>query len=332
MDARARVIAVSPPDGMAPAVELEVSRKAKVYVDGAEASLDDLHVGQGATITYEAGLGVATSIQATGAGEVAPEVVNLAEVNTKKRDFCPWLSPDGLTIYWVTDTPADPEGEIWSARRKDPGSLFAGKRLVAYGRHMAVSVDGLTMYLVTRRADGRPGNSIHVARRSSNDEAFGRPREVPELRAVNTPRNLSLSQDGRTLLFNEGSEKDDTFRLSVTTRRSLQSRWESLKSLPVNMRRSDGLVLCPFLTRDGLRLFCSLSRPGIEPRGRFMVLSRRAANQPFAEPVFLQVPDVEEFVGWLPRYVEATGELFFCSERLSTDRNMDIWMVRHFKP
>ncbi len=26
------------------------------------------------------------------------EIANLTEINTPKRDLCPWLSPDGMTI------------------------------------------------------------------------------------------------------------------------------------------------------------------------------------------------------------------------------------------
>jgi hypothetical protein len=41
---------------------------------------------------------------------------------------------------------------------------------------------------------------------------------------------------------------------------------------------------------------------------------------------------MKEFVGWTPRYVEATNELFFCSARLSPAGNMDIWVIRNFDP
>src|SRR5262249_35710363 len=141
VDARARVIAVKTAPAKNKAVELEVSRKATITVDGAAATLEDLRVGQQAVVVYDAALDVATQIQATGTGEAAPEIANVTEINTKETDFCPWLSPDGLTIYWVMQPPGA-EGEVWTARRKDAGSLFTGKRQIGYGRHVAVSSDG----------------------------------------------------------------------------------------------------------------------------------------------------------------------------------------------
>ena len=72
----------------------------------------------------------------------------------------------GLATFgsWTVHRPAATEWEIWTARRKDSGSFFAEKRLVGHGRHVAVSADGLSMFLVTRRGDGKPGDSIQVSR------------------------------------------------------------------------------------------------------------------------------------------------------------------------
>jgi hypothetical protein len=230
-----------------------------------------------------------------------------------------------LTIYWVTE-PHGAEAEIWTAHRKDPGSLFTDKRLVGYGSHVTVSSDGLTMFLIARKGDGRPGYSIHVATRRSIDESFGRSQEVPELRSIPKPYNLFLSQDGLTLLFKEGD--DDAFRLWMATRRSPQSRWDAPRALPISSRvKFDGIVLCPYLTKDGLTLFCTVQNSA---GPRFVVMSRQMISEPFANPVFPAPGDISEFNGWTPRYVEATNELFFCSQRLSPDRDMNLWVVRNF--
>jgi hypothetical protein len=329
VEATSRTISVKTADAKAQVVELEVNRKAKITVDGIVATLEDLRVGQKADVIYEPTLAVATEIQATGVGEAAPDIASLTEINTPGKDFCPWLSVDGLTIYWVVEPPRA-EGEIWTAHRRDPTSLFGGKRQVGYGRHVCVAFDGMIMYLVARRADGRQGDSIQVARRRSTDESFDRPQEVSELRSITMPRNLFLSQDGLCLMFNDGSEKDGTFRLAMTIRGSIRSRWEPPKALSIaSDAKLDGLMLCPYLTRDGRTLFCTLQT---NDKLRFVKLSRKLTNQPFSSPVFLTLPDVKEFSGWTPRYVEATNELFFCSPRLAPERRLDIWVVRNFKP
>ena len=188
VDHQGRTLTIRTKDGAGKGgLELEVSRKAKITVDGTEATLADLRVGQEAVVTYEATLAVATEVKATGAGEPAPEIVNVAEINTKNKENSPWPSSDGLTLYWVAEPPGAVEGVVWTARRKDAGSLFAEKRLIGDGRHVTVSADGLTMFLVARRADGKPGDSIMVARRASTAAAFGRPQGVPELASISRP-------------------------------------------------------------------------------------------------------------------------------------------------
>ena len=331
VDPQGRTLTIRTKDGPGKGgLELEVSRKAKITVDGTEATLADLRVGQEAVVTYEATLAVATEVKATGAGEPAPEIVNVAEINTKNKENYPWLSPDGLTIYWVAEPPGAVEGEVWTARRKDAGSLFAEKRLVGHGRHVTVSADGLTMFLVARRADGKPGDSIMVARRASTAAAFGRPQGVPELASIESPRNLYLTEDGRTLLFNDGSSKNGTFRVVEAKRTTPQGRWGTPRPLKLQ-QGVEGLLTCPCLTPDGRTLLGSLAQDGANPRPKFMSWSRKSPDEPFGDPRPLLLPGVEEFTGWLPRYVEKTGELYFSSQRLSTDGNMDLWLVRNFK-
>jgi hypothetical protein len=274
---------------------------------------------------------VATEARASGAGDAAPEIAALNELNTKGRDYCPWVSQDGLTLYWVIVSPGSDEGEVWTARRKDAGSIFADKRLVGHGKHIAVSTDDLTMFLIARRADGTPGESIHVARRRGTDEVVGRPQEVAELKSIVTPRNLFLSRDGLSLLFNDGSDTEGRPRLSMVTRTSSVSRWGGPHALKVTKPvGAEGDILCPHLTSDGLTLFGVFSRRGADPRLEFMTWGRKTKGETFTDPRPVAIPDVRGFFGWTPRYVDATHELFFSSGRLSPDRDMNLWLVRNF--
>ena len=269
---------------------------------------------------------VTTLIQARWRSEAAPGFANVTELNTKGTDFSPCFSPDGLTIYWVIEPPGA-EGEIWTAHRKDARSFFTGKRQIGYGRHIAVSSDGLTIFLIARRTDnGGSRDSIQVARRRTTDEAFGRSQEVTELSSINRPRNLFLSQDGLTLLFNEGA--DSTFRASMTTRSSVQSPWETPRALPISSQvKIDGDILCPYLTKDGLTLFCTVQKAV----PRFVFMSRETIDQPFANPVFVTLRDMRGFFGYTPRYIEATNEFFFCFALHSPTDSMDIWVVQNFQ-
>lgn len=332
VDAPGRILTIAPDaGGRAKALDLEVSRKAKITVDGGEAGLDSLRVGQRATVTYDAGLGVATAVDATGKGEAAPTIHHVAELNTPGQENALWPSPDGLTVYGVSQARKGGEGEIWSATRKDHDSLYGPKRTLGRGRHVTVSGDGLTMFLVLRRADGRPGDSIHVATRRTIDEPFGRPQEVAELRSVEAPRQLALSADGRTLYFNHGSGR--VVALSAAIRTSATARWSA--PMPVRLAWPGGVernLLGVFPAADGLSLYGVVGERSGPPNDRFTVWTRRSADRPFSDPVTLGLPDVKEFTGWNPRPVESSHELFFCSQRLSPDGDVDIWLVRDFRP
>ena len=332
VDTTGRILTIAPdPGGQAKALDLEVSRKATITVDGGEAGLDSLRVGQRATVTYDGGLGVATTVDATGKGEAAPTIHHVGELSTPGKENGLWLSPDGLTLYGVTLPPQATEGEVWSATRKDHGSLFGAKRPLGRGRHVTVSGDGLTMFLVLRRADGRTGDSIHVATRRTLGEPFGRPQEVAELRSVEAPRNLALSADGITLYFNH--KPGSAIALASVARTSTKARWGKPRPVPVAWPGgAEKNLLCPFVTPDGLTLYGVVGERAGEPGNRFTRWTRKAADRPFSDPVTLDLPEVEEFTGWYPRPVEATHELFFCSQRLSAAGDMDIWLVRDFRP
>ena len=286
-------------------------------------------VGQRTTAADDASVELAPAVGADGEGKSSLKIANVTEINTNEREASPWLSPDGLTIYWTVHRPAATEWEIWTARRKDSGSFFAEKRLVGHGRHIAVSADGLTMFLVTRRGDGKPGDSIQVSARRSTAEEFGRSREVAELATKDLPSNLFLSADGLTLLFNDGSSKDGTLRLMEANRSTPQARWGTPRPLRFERENAD-LPITPYLTSDGLTLLGVLTQAGTGPKRRFVTWNRKATDRPFAQPKPLVLPGVSDFSGVFPRYVESTSELFFSSPRSPADEKLDIWLVRNF--
>jgi uncharacterized protein (TIGR03067 family) len=91
-------------------------------------------------------------------------------------------------------------------------------------------------------------------------------------------------------------------------------------------------LLCPFVTADGLTLYGVVGERSGEPGNRFTAWSRKSIDRPFSDPMALGLPEIQEFTGWYPRPVEASHELFFCSQRLSPSGDMDIRLVRDFKP
>jgi hypothetical protein len=78
-------------------IELDVSRKAEITVNGKKGTLDSLGPGLKAKVSYDKELAVVSKIEATGVvvKRKAPELVEVSELNDEANNDHPWLSEDG---------------------------------------------------------------------------------------------------------------------------------------------------------------------------------------------------------------------------------------------
>lgn len=286
-------------------IKLDVSRKAAISANGSNATLEELGPGQKVAIEYESQFEIVTKITATGdAGTSAgPELLVLSEINGDGPAMDPWVSHDGLTIYWTS------EGAIWTARRKDSQSFFENKKRLMTGRHATVSGDGLQMILLSKRTDGQKGETLWSSTRRSVDEAFRRPSEIRELKSQPSVKNPALSKDGLTLIFNRGV--GEQVQVVYSTRRSITSSWSTPKPMPVQWR-GPGRLTWGSVSQDGKSLFCVVEGdPATANEGMLRRFKRTAPNTPFANPEKIQFDGITKLVCRSPRYVQATNELFF---------------------
>lgn len=264
IDAKERSITVTKTTkSKAKDIELEVGKTAKILVAGKEVSLDAIKPGQKASISYETGLEVITKIEVRGDGETEPnesdipnpttEALNLDELNSPELDIAPWVSSDGLEIFWATEDSGKNHG-IWAARRKTSDGLFEGKKRLFSGHAPVLSSDGLQMFF--RNADAE---TISLATRKSREEEFGRPRPVPSLTFPGmdaAPR--WLTQDGLTLYL-DLRDKNGRHYCWEVKRESPKSNWmkpakteAKFEGMPSNFRFTQVSA-----TPDNLHLYCS---------------------------------------------------------------------------
>ncbi len=258
------------------------------------------------------------------------ELVRLDELNTPGWDFCPWVSPDGLTIYWEAAEAGT--SWIWTASREGPELPFGNKKRLLQGRHPAVTPDGLQIVLARPQTGGQKRQSLHMATRPTLGRSFGEPLEIPELRAGNEQEAPWLSPDGLVLCFQraDGAGGNEFW---VTTRASLGESWAAPRRLGMALDRlPDRKITWPHLTADRLTLYCVHEGP--VGRGRFMVWSRPSTTAPFADFRYLEVPNIADLYGRPVRYIEATNELFFSSPRPRAIDQPDwnLWMIKNFTP
>ena len=307
-------------------LELEVSRRSTIHIDGQVATLSDLESGQAATVTYDDELAIVRTLS-VGASQPAlatPELIQLSELGAGRFPMTFWVSTDGLSIYWEG---GEAVGTVFTASRDSLSSLFSDTKTVFKGRHPTLTGDGLEMILLGSRADGANDGSLHSAIREASDKQFTRPKEISELRTVpGSPKSPCLSSDGLTLTF-VSSVGEGRNVVMIAQRDSRTEPWSKLEALPFVDKRSAANLTWVDLSEDRLTLIAAEEGPGTsKQKGNFVVWRRAAASEPFRDHEYVAVRGLPALAGRCPRYVEETKELYF-------SRNVDqkwpgIWVVR----
>ncbi len=149
--------------------------------------------------------------QATRASIADPfsNVAMLASVTSANNEYAPWLSADGLRLYFSSDRGGTPmiyetsradRASAFAAPQPHPelqlfnaGSLTTGPTLSADGREVFYSAISGTQY------------DIFTAHRDALDAAFGAATLVPELSSPLDDIGMRLSLDGTTMFLNYDS-------------------------------------------------------------------------------------------------------------------------------
>jgi len=196
------------------------------------------------------------------------EPTNLGpEVNTAYRETSPFISYDGLSLYFGSNRPgASGDRDIWVTTRATiedewgtPVNLGPPVNSPYYDNSPNISPDGLEFYFVSNsRPGGFGSDDIWVSRRQSKDDPWGDPVNLGSF--INTqagdygPR---LSADGLELYFNSNGHSgfggNDIF---VSRRATVLDDWDPPINLgsAVNSQYHD---ISPSISVDGLRLFFS---------------------------------------------------------------------------
>jgi hypothetical protein len=198
--------------------------------------------------------------------------------------------------------------------------LIAGLELNGELWAVALSADGLTMFVTAQDADG--GN-IHVATRPDRGTAFSAATLVPNVNTTGLEWTLHLSGDELTLYFS--SDRPDGV--------GRQDLWFSTRSDPTSPFGDPSLVrvvntaddeLRPSLTQDELTLAFASDRPG--GAGSYdLWLSQRASKQDdFSDPLNMSRLNTD---GWDagPAFSPDGLTIYFTSDRAGSVGATDIW-------
>ena len=224
----------------------------------------------------------------------------------------PWISPDGLNLYWTREGPGF-DSAIMQATRTSPDTPFGSVRTVLQPARLAsVSPNGLEIVTLADGDGDKRWDDLCSARRASTSTPFTNPKLIAALAEIPAPKGSAFSDDGNTLLV-LGSDPDGG--RAGTIYRSLRSgpgaAWGPLSTISIQGQSAElDRLTWPSLAVGGSHLvfsFLDLDQPSMEWGG---VADATSDPLTFTSPRPLLL-DGKRFVTRGGRYCAATGELFY---------------------
>ena len=216
--------------------------KKPVTLDVADSVLagKELALGTSVTLDYDPESEVITKI--VGGGTESPsgndemaQVILIQELDAAGHEDQPWVTPDGLTIFWTTQKPGEKK-QVWSASRTSPQLLFGNKKQVTIGQDNTFTADALEgIVFLPQQGQG----NLCVVERPAIVEPFSRPTVMQEFPAsLGFLAGPSLSDDGNTLYLERLGE--GTHELLVSTRKQKTASGLRLRSSQLRRARTLG--------------------------------------------------------------------------------------------
>jgi hypothetical protein len=133
----------------------------------------------------------------------------ISELNTIESEDTPWLSEDGLRLFFASSRPGVFGFlDLYEATRSDRTSPWEAPRHVQElsttlnDSTPTTSSDGLVIFFGSSRVGGPGGMDVYTAKRPALDQPFGAAEVVTELSSTRDEYGLRLSSDGRTMYLN----------------------------------------------------------------------------------------------------------------------------------
>lgn len=216
------------------------------------------------------------------------ELRPISEINeANKGDGYPWLSEDGLRLYYNANDPLDNRTKIYMSSRKSDGHAFTNPiklnvNIDGYDNLSPVlSEDELTLSYVVKRNNGRLKTKLFIATREHKTNAFNAPHSVKLIgQFAGTVISPGFSPDYRELyLFNELN--GETSILVFSKEDYLEYHLKEQMEIPRGYKVKSGKI-----SADGLKYYISLSPKGGYPR--IYIMKRDDTGSPFGTPILLE--------------------------------------------
>jgi hypothetical protein len=184
------------------------------------------------------------------------EPLPIAFTDPRYSDSDPWLTPDGRTLYFVSDRPTTERGsrtdlDIWRSVRTVAGwsaPEHLGAVVNGPGPELGPELHGGVLTFSTVRRGGRGGLDIYAARQQGS--SFSAPELLSgPFNSTESDSDFTLSRDGRTAAFWRGGA--GTAKIFVARRTA--TGWSEPRPLPPSINHGP-FNFTPAFLADGRRL------------------------------------------------------------------------------
>lgn len=274
-------------------------------------------------------LGVFLAVQ-SGAADLWTVPVPLVEVNSSAEEWSPFLSDDGLTLYFArVRSPDCYFGRIWEAKRDTPQQHFSviqevAGDLNAVNGHVVcgwVSPDNLRMYYHTE-IDGI--FALQVSERCSVDAPWPAGAPLPGLEDLGWRLQMPrLTVDEKTVVFDASdiAGGEGGYDLWMASRPDPNGPFENVVNLQeLNTSYSE---LPGSISPDGLTIYFSSNRDGSHALFR---ATRRTVASLFDPPVHLWQFDVPGEFSVHPDLSNDGRSLYYMAQQGPDPAARDIWV------
>ncbi len=249
------------------------------------------------------------------------------ELNSPDNEAEPFLSPDGLTLYFASDRPGGVGAyDSYRATRPALDAVFAPPinnvdldvNSESFDSKLALSPDGLRGYMASDRAGTQGGSDLWTMSRADTSGPFGPFENLSALNTAEDEYDPQPSVDGLRLYFASGVP----LALFVAERAAPGQPF-SPATLVEGLAGPDKSSH-PHLSGDERVILFESDRPGGAGDSDIWIAMRPGLEAPFGPPTPLPVINSPSFDG--EPLLSADGcELLFASSRPGSAGGWDLW-------
>jgi hypothetical protein len=195
-------------------------------------------------------------------GDPFGNVVHVPGLSTPQNDDSPWISPDGLTIYFTSDR-SGVENQVFIATRPDRMTMFAGATVelgLSLGDELNIALSADMLVAVVDRPTGTADRELYQHTRANLGAAWSGAVHLASLGSTGTDASPGLDATGLTIYFH--SDRDGP---QLDPQRAHRAAITEPFDPPVNLPELDLAGFTdgnPFITADERTIFFDSNRPG----------------------------------------------------------------------